>query len=70
MLATMGFWRSISREVSPSLGGLLDYGHFDSRCGSKAKVVKEGVASRERKIKQQEAARQTRENTMRIAQNV
>ena len=32
------------------------------------KVAKEGATSREREIKQQEAARQTKENTMRIAQ--
>ena len=41
---------------------------FVSRGGFKAKVVQEGVTSRDRKIKQQEATRQTRENTMRIVQ--
>ena len=43
--------------------------NLNPRGGFNAKVVKEGVASREREIMQHEAARQTSEKIMRIAKN-
>ena len=61
---------NLSRRSGYSAKSGLATWYFERGRGFEAKVSKEGGTSRERKIKQQDAARQSRENIMRIAQNV
>ena len=60
---------NLSRRRGYSAKSGLAASHFEYRWAFKAKVSKDDGTSRKRKIKRQEATRQSIENIMRIAQN-